>query len=74
MADAKICDCCGMVATDLHEARMHVFYIQDEPIKEDDGKCRWWRVKKETPNIEIDLCGRCWDKLRGLAGGGLDGE
>ena len=73
MADAKICDCCGKIVIDPHEARMHVFYIKDNPIKDDDGKCRWWREKRETPDIKIDLCEKCWDKIRGLAGGEKDG-
>lgn len=66
MADAKICDCCGKVMGDLHRAKTHCFYMQDEPIEDEDGRKRWWSVKKESPTIEIDLCGECWEKLRGL--------
>ena len=73
--DAKICDCCGKIITDLHRARVKSFYIEDEPIKEEStGKMRWWEVRKETPIIQTDLCGKCFDKLRGLAGCGPEVE
>lgn len=71
--DAKICDCCGKIVTDSYEARMHIFYINEEP------ECAPARnplsnvfVKRQvkTPEIEIDLCGKCFDKLRGFASNG----
>lgn len=70
MADAKICDCCGKVVTDLHEARMHVFYFGDQ----DDGGGGFFRVRRQTPKMQVDLCGKCWDKIRGFAGGEDDGK
>lgn len=75
MANAKICDCCGKVIEDLHRARLHCFYIQDEPIKDEStGKMRWWEIRKETPIIEVDICGKCFDKMRGFANPLLDEE
>lgn len=70
--DAKVCDCCGEVITDFHRAKMKSFYIQGEPIKDETtGKMRWWEVRKETPIVEIDLCGKCFDKLTGFVEIGL---
>jgi hypothetical protein len=70
--DAKVCDCCGGVITDLHRAKMKSFYIQGEPIKDETtGKMHWWEVRKETPIVEIDLCGKCFDKITGFVEIGL---
>lgn len=75
MADAKICDCCGTVIEDLYRAKMKCFYIQGEPIQDETtGKMRWWEVRKETRPITVDLCGRCFDKLRGFATNGPEVE
>ena len=63
MADCKVCDCCGEVITDLYEARMHVFYMADQ----DDGHGWSFKIKHKSPEIKVDLCGKCWDKLRGFA-------
>lgn len=65
MADAKICDCCGRIISDFHEARMHVFYFGEQ----DDGGGGFFRVRQKSPKIRIDLCGDCWEKLRGFGEG-----
>lgn len=71
MADVKICDCCGKVIIDLHEARMKAFYFNEEPVGE--SKC-FFKLRKETPPLTVDLCGECWDTIRGFAGGKKDGK